>query len=139
MPECRGLWRAGADYLAGDFVRPSVANGFDYECTTAGQVNGKKEPNWAQAATVGATFQDGSVVWTCRALSTSSLLRTISTSAWAGGALTIDGAGINNSAGEQQAFAFVSGGVAGTTYRVTNHVVFSDGAEDDGLVDIEVE
>lgn len=43
-------------------VTPKTANGFLFVCTTSGTTGGS-EPGWN--ATVGATTNDGGVVWTC--------------------------------------------------------------------------
>lgn len=55
------FWRPGEQYEVGAYVRPSVANGRSYRCTTAGQ-SGAKEPNrWP--TTLAAEQIDGGVVW----------------------------------------------------------------------------
>lgn len=139
---CVNLWEAGVDYDLGQRVRPSVSNGFEYECTTAGQVNGKKEPNWKSAVTVGATLEDGSVVWTCRLPSTAGLQRRISSSTWfPPTGIVVTNESVTNTAADQDTSALIacSGAVVGQTYRVRNHVVFTDSTEDDAEVDIEVE
>lgn len=59
-------WRPNEAQSAAEFIRPTVPNGFSYECTTAG-TTGTKEPRWP--TTISATVTDGSVTWTCRAAS----------------------------------------------------------------------
>lgn len=54
-------WVANKSYTIGEVVRPSTANGFVYECTTAG-TSGAVAPTFT--ATEGATVNDGTVVWT---------------------------------------------------------------------------
>ncbi|AMK18694.1 DUF2163 domain-containing protein [Sphingobium sp. MI1205] len=54
----RGAWDAGA----GNFVRPSVFNGYHYSCSAAGTTGGS-EPSWP--TTLGATVSDGGATWTC--------------------------------------------------------------------------
>lgn len=62
--EITRAWRGGVEYGTAEYVRPVSANGYDYECTTAGRT-GAREPRWP--TTVAGTVADGSVVWTCRA------------------------------------------------------------------------
>lgn len=67
---CANFWRANEAYELLDFIRPTKANGFAYECATAG-TSASSEPIWPR--TLGQTIADGSVVWTCRAASTNGL------------------------------------------------------------------
>lgn len=57
-------WLPGKRYQAGEHIRPTVRNGFEYECTQPG-VSLDKEPVWPVVAD--QTIQDGVVEWTCRA------------------------------------------------------------------------
>lgn len=57
-------WAASTAYAVGDMIVPTTANGYNYECTTAG-TSGTAEPTWS--TTVGDTTSDGSAVWTTRA------------------------------------------------------------------------
>lgn len=57
------IWQSAGEYSVGDFVRPSTPNGFEYECTNAGQTD-LSEPAWPK--TIAATVEDGSVQWTAR-------------------------------------------------------------------------
>jgi len=56
-------WVAATAYALGDIVVPTTANGFWYECTTAGTSDGA-EPTWP--TTAGDTVNDNTAVWTCR-------------------------------------------------------------------------
>jgi hypothetical protein len=58
-------WKATTAYSLGEYVEPTTANGYRYECTTAGTSAGS-EPSFP--TTIGATVADGSVVWTCQAV-----------------------------------------------------------------------
>ena len=60
-------WAASTSYSVGDAVVPTTANGYWYECTTAG-TSDSTEPTWS--TTPGDTITDGSVVWTCRKIVT---------------------------------------------------------------------
>ena len=56
-------WAATTALTAGVLRRPTVANGYRYEVTTAGTTSGS-EPTWT--TTIGGTVTDGSAVFTCR-------------------------------------------------------------------------
>lgn len=131
----RGLaqrWRSGEDLSLSYRVRPLQPNGFEYEVTTAGQ-SGQREPVWPRTA--GATVADGSVVWTCRAISTASLSATVSSVAWsADSGLTVASETLQG----QVARALVSGGTDGQTYRVTAEATCSDGTVAVGEAFVEV-
>ena len=68
--QCANFWRDNEIYESGEYIRPNRANGYSYECTTAG-TSGSGEPKWPQ--TIGATKTDGSVTWTCRAASSNGI------------------------------------------------------------------
>jgi len=54
-------WVASVAYTSGQYIRPSTANTYNYECTTAG-TSGATEPVWN--TTLGGTTTDGTAVWT---------------------------------------------------------------------------
>lgn len=77
-------WIAGIPFSAGSVVRPSKSTGFEY-LTTAGGLSAAAaiplvEPIWP--AIVGGMVSDGSITWVCQAISTASLISTISSSSW---------------------------------------------------------
>lgn len=131
----RGLaqrWAPGREFSGTYRVRPISPTGFEYEATTGGQT-GRKEPIWPLV--IGQTVTDGSVVWTCRAVSTASLSATVSNVAWSADAgLTISSESLQG----QSARALVSGGAEGQTYRVTAEATCSDGTKAVGEVFIEI-
>jgi hypothetical protein len=66
---CRDLaapadWVANTGYLSGEYIIPTVANGYWYECTIPGTSDPSTEPIWG--TTPGGTTTDSSVTWTCR-------------------------------------------------------------------------
>lgn len=114
-------WERGMQYTVASRVRPNRANGFEYECTVAGQ-SAHKEPIWP--TTIGQTRIDGSITWTCRAVSSASLRTTIvGVPVWESDDLTISG----ESASDQLALANISGGEDGESYSVLITATFADG------------
>lgn len=57
-------WVGFTDYALAAYVVPTASNDHKYECITAG-VSAEFEPEWP--TTLGATIEDGSITWTCRA------------------------------------------------------------------------
>jgi hypothetical protein len=58
-------WAVATAYARGDFVRPTVNNGYCYQVTSAaGTSHAATEPTWP--TTVGATVTDNGITWTCR-------------------------------------------------------------------------
>lgn len=134
---CAAYWREAEVYSLGERVRSANAPGLEFECTTAGQA-GAREPKFRTVALDG-TIDDGSVVWTARAISDGSLARTIDSSTWeVDSPVTADNDEVDTGA-EQKTRARVYGGASGSTYRVRNVVEFSDGTRGVGLADIEFE
>lgn len=103
----------GRTYAAAVRVRVPARPGFEYEATSAGQT-GKAPPIFP--TTIGQTVSDGSVVWTCRAVTTSSLSTTLATATWnvLDAGVTASGQAVSG----QKATAFLQGGVDGNDYRV---------------------
>lgn len=118
--------RGAGIYPLGSFVRPTAPNrnGFEFEATEAGQV-APEEPAWPSAED--EVVQDGSVEWTCRPISNSSLLKTIADADWDGGGFTIDNEGIINTDGRQLVSAMVEDDLDPGDYEVRVTVTFSDG------------
>lgn len=131
-------WQARAFYSNGQRIRPERKRaGFEYEAGGDGQT-GLKEPGFP--ATLGETVVDGSITWTCRAISNSSLSKTISNVAWTVPAgLTHDDDALNNTGGRQEISITLSGGTAGATYLVVALVTYSDGTRDEIGLQLEVE
>jgi hypothetical protein len=117
------LWLPGQEYSVGDYVRPTVPNGFNYECTNAGQSD-NEEPDWSTTLTSPrTTLTDGSVVWAVTDFGTSST-DTISTKS-----VTAD-TGLSATAAAQDGTKITSritGGTAGNSYDVVCKIVTAAG------------
>jgi len=56
-------WVADTAYGLTDICKPTVPNGFYYECTDAGTTHVDTEPVWPEV--LGETIVDGTATWTC--------------------------------------------------------------------------
>lgn len=122
---CARHWDRWTDFSAGQRIRvflPGAASGYEFEATTAGRTGGRS-PIWPSSAS--AIVRDGSVVWTARALSSASLLRSFSgTPIWtASTGITVSSV----SAVGLKATANLAGGLHGSDYSVTIAATGSDG------------
>ena len=113
-------WRPGRQYLINVFVRPTTANGFEYEATQAGQT-AQDEPEWPD---VDETVDDGSVIWTGRAFGLNAS-DTISTRT-----VTPDDAAITVDAESTvgtDVLVTLSGGLVGVLYDIAVEIVTTAG------------
>jgi hypothetical protein len=124
--QCARLWSRLTDFGAGERIRIFIggkAVGFEFEPTTPGR-SGVRSPLFPSVE--GATVADGSVVWTCRAISSGSLLRTITgTPTW-----TVDDDAVTISGQTVSGFKAISNLAAGeddADYVVTVTATTSDG------------
>lgn len=121
--ECVRYRDPDTSYAINACVRPVKATGLQYRAAAAGR-SGTQEPRWPEVA--GQTVQDGSVVWTAEAISTASLIRTLSGATWTADAgLTASGSSVDADA--CAAIANISGGTLGQSYLVRVAGTFSDG------------
>lgn len=99
-------------FAAGVFVQAQRDTGFYYECTTAGRTARNYPHEWPRTA--GETVNDGSVVWTCRHPS-SSTVALVSSAVW-----TMPSGITKDSQSESGALTsiVVSGGTDGVDYEV---------------------
>lgn len=99
------------NFTAAEIVRPQRGTGFYYECTTAGRTSAHY-PTWPRAS--GQTVNDGSVVWTARH-PTGSSIPTISSVTW-----TLPSGITKDSQTEAGLVAFitVSDGTDGVDYEI---------------------
>lgn len=129
-------WAPGTQFANELTVRPfGFPTGFQY--SSSGGWSGLVEPRWP--TTVGGTVTDGSITWTCEAISNDSLNATIATSAWSAEAgITVDNDTLTNTEGVQIVTVEVSGGTAGQTFDITNVVTLSDGAVEESVLEVKV-
>jgi hypothetical protein len=59
---CSNFWVPNEQFATNEYARPNTPTGFSYQATTGG-TSGAREPRWP--TTLGATVNDGSIVWTC--------------------------------------------------------------------------
>lgn len=124
--------RAGTAYASADTIRPlrAQATGLQYRCTTAGVTSGLPTDRIRWPTTVGATVQDGSVVWTAEAMSTTSLRTTISSDDWPAVAGLTLGAESNSDLRYQ---VLVAGGTSGQSYSVKHQVTLANGEDKEAV------
>lgn len=103
------IWKPANEYAATQYVRPVTINGFEYECTDAGQ-SGSQEPDWP--TTIGETINDGSVEWTCRDFASNATDSIQTHTVVADTGLTIDSSTISGT----RIDVTVSGGTLGRSY-----------------------
>ena len=123
--ECAKKWIKWTDFATNARIRiysHGNESGYEFEATIGGRSAGR-QPRWP--TTVGATVVDGSITWTCRALSSSSLTRSVvGIPAWsADSGITITNQSING----MVATANLAGGTDGNDYSVTATATLSDG------------
>lgn len=134
---CARTWLPGRVYAAGIRIRPAQRpSGFEYEAT-AGQT-GAREPKWPTVTD--ATITDGSITWTTRAISNTSLSRTIVSAVWAATptGVTLTNQSVVNTDGAQSVVTFIQGDTVGD-YEVTATVTFSDGSVEAYVLTVTVE
>lgn len=84
-------WVKDTAYTVGNFVKPTTANGYVYQCTSSG-TSGGTEPTWG--TTIGGTTADNTAVWRCYGLNVITMAEDLTASLCAGMALKwIDGNG----------------------------------------------
>ncbi|MGA7807252.1 hypothetical protein [Bradyrhizobium sp.] len=119
------FWQPGAHMQTySPPVRPSSPNGYQYRCTQAGE-SADTEPTWP--IVLGLTVIDGSAIWTCEDVDTTSLLSSVASAQWSAafgiaatfGAIT---------ATSTPVLIDTADASAGTDYPVSATVSFSDGS-----------
>lgn len=123
--ECARTWSRWTDFAQDDCIRVYThgqSSGFEMKCTTPGRSGGRM-PQFPSVE--GQTVKDGSAVWTAQAISSASLVRTISgTPTWS----VADGiTQANATIAGMVAIADLSGGEDGSDYTVEVTAQMSDG------------
>jgi hypothetical protein len=127
-------WQRGGTVPANTTVRPHAPNGFQFNTVLGGQ-SGSAEPTWP--AIIGQTVTDGSVVWVCEAIDTTSLSATAQSAQWrVPTGITVDGQEI---AGQLTiALLDASQAVVGQNYTINVQTTMSDGEVKTGRIVIKV-
>lgn len=125
-PECAKKWIKWTDYATNARIRVYSAgneSGYEFEATIGGRSAGRM-PRWSTV--IGATVIDGSITWTVRALTSGSLVRSISgMPIWsADSGITISSQSISG----MVATSNLAGGADGNDYNVTVTATLSDGS-----------
>lgn len=125
-------WEPGKEFLIAHRIRPTASTGYEYEVTAAGQ-SGRKEPIWPR--TPGSTVQDGSIQWTCRALSDQSLSAVVTGVDWSSDpGIALSSQLLHG----HRALVVVSGGEDGRIYRVQADATLDNGNHIVGEAFIEI-
>ena len=127
-------WTPGTNFALNATIRPAVQTGYQYKATVAGW-SAKFQPNWPTR--IGDTVQDGSVVWTAVAIDTTSLVSTISTSAWtADNPITVPTTSLTGT--NATGFVNVPSNAADGDYYVRNTITLANTLQKIGLLLIRV-
>lgn len=117
------VWKPGNQYAATDYVRPTYANGYEYEASVTGQ-SGSVEPDWPTAVVSPAdTVEDGSIVWTMRPFGSNAVDLPASHSVSAETGITV----ASDSLSGTRVLVQLSGGTVGQWYDVTAEVTTASG------------
>lgn len=123
------LWQPGMSVALGARTRPlrTEATGLEYEVTTIG-ITGHGKPNWP--INEGNMVQDGSAVWTARAVTSLSLRTQIANQSWE----LPDGITLIGSATDDYVYtAFIAGGIDGSDYVIKHQVELTNGERKEGV------
>lgn len=114
------IWQPGHAYDVGDYVRPMWPNGFEYECTNAGQT-AQDAPDWP--VVIASTIDDGSVQWTARDYGINASDTITSKAVTADTGITIDSSSLEGT----EVIATLSGGTPGKVYDVQFKAINASG------------
>lgn len=121
-------WQRGANVPPGLTIRPRYPNGFQFTTLNGGE-SGNLEPVWPTIE--GETICEGSVLWMCEAIDTTSLTATVQSAAWkTPPGITVDGQVI---AGQLVIASLdATQAIAGVDYQVNVPTTMSDGESKTG-------
>jgi hypothetical protein len=112
------------------------STGLQYRCCTAGVTSGKPFAQLRWPTTIAGTIADGTAVWTAEAISSASLLSTISSSDWpAVDGLTLTGAANN----DLQYQINAAGGVSGQIYEIAHRITLANGNRWEWIIELPVQ
>jgi hypothetical protein len=114
------VWHPKEIKSATQYVRPTVGNGYEYECTDGG-LTGTEEPDWPE--TIGGTVDDGTVEWTCRDFGSNATDSISTHQATADSGITVDSSSVLGTV----VTVTLSGGTLGMTYDVRCRIVTTAG------------
>ena len=118
------VWQPGREYANGDYARPSMPNGFEYQASGGAAVqSAQDEPAWP--ITIGETIDDGSVTWTATAFGFNASDTVASRIVTVDPGLTIDASGIDGT----RVNVTVSGGSANKVYDLQVEIQTTAGDE----------
>lgn len=132
------LRSAGKYVQVGDVFRPKrdQATGMQYRCTVAGYTLGVDFQSLRWPKQAGLTIIDGAATWTAEAVSTTSLISTVSSATW------IPPAGVTHSnpfSDDLRYLVMFTGGISGSSYDNKHQLVLANGQKKEGVVVVPVQ
>lgn len=123
----------GKLYQIGDVFRPlrAQATGLQYRCTSGGVASGAPFQDLRWPRSPAATITDGQVTWIAEAISSATLISTISSAVWVAptgvtlGAETID---------DLRYMVLVAGGTSSEQYELKHQITLASGQRKEAVV-----
>lgn len=127
-------WSVGSIVAPSSVIRPHAPNGYQFSSVLGGE-SGNTEPVWP--FTLGQTVNDGSVVWICAAVDTTSLTATVQSAAWSvPTGITVSGQAVSGQV--TTAVLNASGAAVGQNYTINVVATLSDGETKTGRIVLKV-
>lgn len=112
------------------------STGLQYRCTTGGVLSGKPTNQIKWPTALATPVSDGSAVWTSEAITSASLLSSISASDWP----TVDGLTLSGAASNDLQYQInAEGGVSGQVYLVAHRITLANGNRWEWIIELPVE
>lgn len=113
-----------------------LSTGLQYRCTTTGTPSGKPFAQLRWPTAIAGTLPDGSAVWTAEAITTASLLSTVSSSDWP----TVDGLTLSGPASNDLQYQInAGGGVSGQVYEIAHRITLANGNRWEWIIELPVQ